>query len=169
MFAYSLTNLTGSRRNQSRYMVVATAEVRRRTLVVVSASVIAGLFLALPFSLVLGMYAFAIITPLVVIAGNILFLGETRKGLRVTTFQTLSHRLKSTNGVFFINGSPFSTPVFIEHVPVVVECDQALGASELEDFAGNPFELEAATSAAPVVGLSASDTHVREVSIRDLV
>lgn len=128
MYAYSLTALTGRRRNEGRMMVVATVEVNRHSLIVSALSLLGGLVIAAPFALFSG-YAF-ILGPLVTVPlGNALFIGHQRRGLQVNRFNRLLNKMRDAKG-FVINGSEFDTPGFVMHVPVVID------APEFDQFEG---------------------------------
>lgn len=128
MYAYSLTALTGRKRNAGRMMVVATVEVNRHSLVVSAISLLGGIFIALPFSLFSG-YAFILVPMVTVPLGNALFIGHQRRGLQVSRFNRLLNRMRDAKG-FVINGSEFDTPGFVLHVPVLID------APDFDQFEG---------------------------------
>ncbi|TDP92406.1 hypothetical protein EDF62_1613 [Leucobacter luti] len=119
MYAYSLTTLTGRKRNEGRMMVVATVEVNRHTLLVSTLSLIAGLVLAAPFALLSG-YAFIVVPMITVPLGNLLFIGHQRRGLQVNRFNRIMNRMRGAQG-FIINGTEFDEAGFVLHVPVVID------------------------------------------------
>lgn len=119
MLVYSLTGLTGSRKNEGRQMVVMTFEVRRHTLLVSLIGALAGMVIAAPFFALFGMWALVII-PVAVAAANMLFASRQTKGLQVYRYRSLLNSRNAHEG-FWINGQPFATPEFIMHTPAVVE------------------------------------------------
>lgn len=119
MYAYSLTGMTGKKRNEGRMMVVATVEVNRHFLAVSAISLIAGLVVAMPFALISG-YAFLIFPVISVPLGNALFRGHQRRGLQVSRFSRLLNKRRGAQG-FIINGTEFDEPGFVLHVPVVID------------------------------------------------
>lgn len=120
MYVYSLTGLTGKRRNQGRMMVVATVELNRHSLLVSACSIVAGLALALPLSIIVGGYAYIFVPMACVPIGNLLFLGHQRRGLQVNRFNRALNKMRGRTG-FMINGTLFDVPGFVMHTPVVVD------------------------------------------------
>lgn len=117
--AYSLTDLTGQRKNTHRYMVVMTFEVRRHTLIVSLIGLVASLVPALILSMLVGPLGFGILAIGIPVA-NLLFGARQRKGLRVYRYESLLNSKKAARG-FWINGQPFAKPMFIMHQPTVVD------------------------------------------------
>lgn len=111
---YSLTQLTGRRRDENRRMVVATFEVRRHTFLVS----LAGAAISLPItgilSLIFGLYA--LITPVVVI-GLCLWLWDVRqtRGLKLRNYQAILDTRRARNGVLYAAGRPVPKPVLVMH------------------------------------------------------
>lgn len=120
MWAGSLTDYTGKRRNAERYTVVLTMEVNRHTALVALTSGIVTFIISAAFIPLLGVYTLLFL-PIGIITGNVLFLGRKRRGLKVRMYQRILNLRKSANGVPFIRGLPMSKPSPILHQPVVVD------------------------------------------------
>lgn len=134
MLVYSLTNLTGARRNEGRQMVVMTFEVQRHTLLVSLLGALAGVIMVAPFFALFGMWALVGI-PAVIAAANILFASRQTRGLQVYRYKSLLNSRSAHRG-FWINGQPFATPEFIMHTPSVLElAESASGGPETPSFA----------------------------------
>lgn len=116
---YSLTNLTGARRNEDRRTVVFTVEVRRYTLLVVVASLIVSALPTLVVSLIVGPYAL-FVPALSIVAGLVLWDTRQRNGLKLRNYQAILDRRKSKNGVLYASGNPIPTPELVMHQMVVV-------------------------------------------------
>lgn len=134
MYVYSLTGLTGKKRNEGRMMVVATVEVNRHTLLVSSLSIIVGLVVAAPLSLLFSGFAFVFLPMVAVPVGNLLFIGHQRRGLQINRFNRMLNKMRGAEG-FVINGSEFDVPGFVLHVPAVID------VPDTDAFAGlnNPW------------------------------
>jgi membrane glycosyltransferase len=116
---YSLTHLTGARRNEDRRTVIFAMEVRRYTVFVVSASVIASL---VPTALLLVLVGpLALFVPAAcIVAGIVLWDTRQRNGMKLRTYQAILDKRKAKNGVLYASGSPIQTPQLIMHQMVVV-------------------------------------------------
>lgn len=148
MYVYSLTDLTGRRRNADRRHIIATFEVPYRAGIIGALCILASLPVALMFTLIFGVYAFIII-PIGLGLGLFLFNTRTRKGLQLHRFQSILNRYKSETGQFMQNGIPMADAVFINHQPQVID---GPSTSPNEDIFG---ELSHAP-ATPVIGVSAN-------------
>lgn len=119
MLVYSLTGLTGARKNEGRQKVVMTFEVQRHTLLVSLLGALAGVIVVAPFFALFGMWALVGI-PAAIAAANILFASRQTRGLQVYRYKSLLNSRSAHRG-FWINGQPFATPEFIMHTPSVIE------------------------------------------------
>lgn len=121
MHVYSLTRLTGARKDEDRHTVILRWEVRRHVRTVT----LLALAVSLPVSgilfILIGGYAFVVAPLLIVPAAHVLFAERQRKGLKVTRAQALMNRRRRETGKFYINGTPFRRPEWIMHVPAVIE------------------------------------------------
>jgi hypothetical protein len=111
---YSLTDLTGKRRNAERRMVVMTFEIKRRTFLVSSAAFAASL----PVTGIVAMFfgTAALLVPPVFI-GVALWLWDSRqrKGLKLHNYQAILDQTKAKDGVLYAAGQPVATPQLVMH------------------------------------------------------
>lgn len=111
---YSLTDLTGQRRNENRRMVVMTFEIKRRTFLVSLVSFAASLPVTGLVGLLFGVWA--VIVPMVFIGfGLWMWDSRQRKGLRLLNYQAILDTRKARNGVLYAAGQPVHQPVFVMH------------------------------------------------------
>lgn len=107
---YSLTEMTGRRKNVDRTIVIATVEVKRFTFIVTLGSIVASLPVAAVVALLLGPYAaFAFILPVVfVFAGLFLVDQRSRKGLQLRRYEAMwdSRQAKSSRGTVYVCSQP---------------------------------------------------------------
>lgn len=120
---YSLTHLTGSRRNEHRRSVVLTFEVRQYAMWVFWISLGASAIPTLLFALILGPYA--VVIPVVcVIAGFILWDTRQRNGMRLRTYQAILDRRRARkrarNGTVYAAGRPIPKAQLVMHMPVTI-------------------------------------------------
>jgi len=133
---YSLTKLTGRRRNENRRTVVLTVEVRRYTLIVLAVSGLASVFPTMLLAAVLGPYA--LFTPAVFMgAGVVLWDWRQRNGMRLRNYQAILDRRQAQNGVLYASGAPIPEPTLVMHQTVVVPATPA---------ADQPTPISAVTS-----------------------
>jgi hypothetical protein len=101
-YVYTLTSLTGRKRNEGRSVIINGFEFGRRALTVVSVAVGASLIPALILGTIFGPLAF-IITPAVTIAGAFLLVERrTRNGLQVRMYQSMLDKKKANVNEFYI-------------------------------------------------------------------
>lgn len=116
---YSLTHLTGRRRNEDRRTVVLTFEVRRYTLIVVAAAVVVSVLPTLLLAAVVGPWS--LVTPAIVMTAAIfLWDWRQRSGMRLRNYQAILDKRRAANGVLYASGSPVPTPELVMHQMVVV-------------------------------------------------
>lgn len=136
---YSLTPLTGRRRNENRRMVVATVEIKRRTFLVAGASLLASAPVTGLLAMLVGVWA--IIVPLLFIgAGLWLWDSRQRKGLKLLNYQAILDTRRARNGVLYAAGRVVPDPVIVMHqrqfLPLVAperEAPLAHGRNNLSD------------------------------------
>lgn len=154
-YAYSLTDLTGQRRNDGRQMVVATFEVRRHGLIVTALGLLASMVLVMPLLVILGGYAF-ILPAIGIPLAHLLFAARQRRGLKVYRYTSLLNARRAARG-FWINGMPFANPMFIMHQPTTA--DIPAHRAKTLTRAGRATEL--VTAPQPIRGVRKRD-YVRE-------
>lgn len=126
MYAYSLTDYTGARRNQNRSMVVATMEVNRFGVFVSAVAAAVGLMFGTLLSLLFGSYLLVlVVVPGMVVAARWLVLGRSRRGLQVSRARRELYRFRAGTGVFHMNGRVMSAPTWVLFQPVVVDIPRA--------------------------------------------
>lgn len=121
MHVYSLTRLTGRRKNVDRTIVVATVEVNRATFVVVVGSALVSIVPAVIVGALLGAFALAV-PALFIGAGLILVDQRTRKGLQLRRYEAMwdKRKTKVIRGTVFVCGEPLRVPHIVTMVPTVL-------------------------------------------------
>jgi hypothetical protein len=105
---YSLTDLTGRRKNDGRTMIISGVEIGRRTLIVASVSFLASLFPMLIAWPLLGALSLVTVPPAFIAAGFIFFEARSRKGLKVRRYQAFLDQRKVDPDTFFVCFQPVS-------------------------------------------------------------
>ncbi|WIE80970.1 hypothetical protein [Curtobacterium sp. MCSS17_016] len=103
---YSLTDLTGRRKNDGRTMIISGIEVGRRTLIVFSLSGVLSLvptLMLLPF---FGILVIAIVPPIVIAASFIFFEGRSRRGLQVRRYREFLDKRQNDANTFYVCFQP---------------------------------------------------------------
>jgi len=101
-FVYTLTSLTGRKRNEGRAVIVNGFEFGRRALTVVAVAVGAAIIPSLILGAFFGPLA-VIITPAVsILAAFLLVEKRTRNGLQVRMYQSMLDKRKSNVNEFYI-------------------------------------------------------------------
>lgn len=141
---YSLTQLTGSRRNEDRRTVLFTFEVRQYTVWVVALSALASAPVTLLLIAIIGMYG--LFFPIVaVMAGLILWDTRQRSGLKLRTYQAILDRRRAQNGVLYASGAPIPRAELIMHQMVVIPAQSpALAPTLTKPVRSAPSDLSSA-------------------------
>ena len=116
---YSLTHLTGRRRNDVRRTVVLTVEVNRHTFLVVLLSLAASVLPTLLAVVLFGIWG-VLVPPLTVCAGILLWDTRQRRGMRLQNWQAIVNRRRSQSGTLFVSGRPVPKPTLVMHQRVVI-------------------------------------------------
>lgn len=130
MSIYSLTHLTGRRRNDQRRIVVARFEVRRAPFFASLAGMGAAVPLAAISAPLIGVWAIAWL-PVGALAFNLLFTARQRGSMQLRHFDAIKNSMRAQGrigsgrganplkGVFLISGQPFREPQFVLSQPVL--------------------------------------------------
>lgn len=109
MSMYSLTHLTGRRRNEGRVTVVQGFEFQRKTLVVLGVSSAVGLVPALILALIVSPF-FLLLVPAVITVGSYwLFVTRSREGMKLSRYQTITDKKKANLNEFHICFEPIQS------------------------------------------------------------
>lgn len=109
MYMFSLTNLTGARKNAGRTMVLATFEISRRSFIVtvlalgvaiIPTGILAPIGFA--FGMVYGVAVIVIIPAIVVLATFFFVEGRTREGLGLRRYEAMLDKKRARNGIVFV-------------------------------------------------------------------
>ena len=111
MSLYSLTHLTGRKRNADRKIIIATVETSKAGFIV---SIVAIGVSVLPTAIavmIFGPAAMVVIPPIFAVAGLILFRSRSQKGLHLPLYRTLLDRgaAKRAKGQILVCGVPIET------------------------------------------------------------
>jgi hypothetical protein len=101
-FVYTLTSLTGRKRNEGRAVIVNGFEFGRRGLTVVAVSVGASLIPAIVLGALFGPLAIIITPALFILAAFLLVERRTRNGLQVRVYQSMRDKRASNVNEFYI-------------------------------------------------------------------
>lgn len=120
-YAYSLTGLTGRKKNVDRSVIVATVEVNRFTFAVVVSAAIVSLLPTVGVGLLLGpLWWLALGLPFLFVAAGLIFIDQRSKGgLRLRRYQAIAEkrRGKKRAEAIYVCGVPLSPPVMRSIVP----------------------------------------------------
>ena len=111
---YSLTELTGRKRNENRRMVVMTFEVRRHTFLIICAAFIAAVPVAGILAVLVGVWGI-IAVPVVVMAALWLLDSRQTKGLKLMNYQAIVDARRARNGVLYAAGQPVPEAQAVMH------------------------------------------------------
>ena len=103
---YSLTDLTGRRKNVGRTMIISGIEVGRQTLIVFSISAVISIIPTLFFFFIFGALAIVIVPTLVIAGAFFLFVGRSRKGLQLQRYKALNDQRKADPSTFYVCFQP---------------------------------------------------------------
>lgn len=106
MSMYSLTRLTGRRRNEGRVTVVQGFEFQRKTLVVLGASSAVGLVPALILALTVSPFFLLLIPAVITVCSYWLFITRSREGMKLSRYRTITDKRKANLNEFHICFEP---------------------------------------------------------------
>lgn len=109
MSMYSLTHLTGSRKNEGRVSVVQGFEFQRKTLMVVGISTAVGFLPAIILALTLSPFFLILVPMLIAIAGYWLFVTRSRDGMKLSRYKSIMDRKNANLNEFHICFEPISS------------------------------------------------------------
>jgi hypothetical protein len=89
MSLYSLTHLTGRKRNADRKIIIATIETSKSGFLVSVVAVVLSIIPTAPAVMIFGPSAMLIVPPICVAAALYLFRSQSQKGLRLPMYRTL--------------------------------------------------------------------------------
>lgn len=109
MYMFSMTSLTGVKKNAGRTMVLATFEISRRSFIVTVLALLVSILpvgliapVAFSFGMMPGVVVLLVI-PLIVVSLTFFFVeGRTRDGLGLRRYEAMWDRRKARNGVVFV-------------------------------------------------------------------
>lgn len=109
MYMFSLTNLTGARKNAGRTMVLATFEISRRSFIVTVLALAVAIVptgilapIGFAFGMVYGVAVIVIIPTIVVLATFFFVEGRTREGLGLRRYEAMLDKKRARNGIVFV-------------------------------------------------------------------
>lgn len=129
---YSLTALTGVKRNENRREVVFNSEVPRHLLIVSLLSIVASL----PVVAILAVFfrGWAVLAiPVVMFAGLVLFEYRQRDGMQLRNWQAILDERRSGKGIVYVAGTPLASARVINHQQQVIP---ASTTPEVSDMVG---------------------------------
>ena len=109
MSMYSLTHLTGSRKNEGRVSVVQGFEFQRKTLMVVGISTAVGFFPAIILALTLSPFFLIIVPLLIAVVGYWLFVTQSRDGMKLSRYKSIMDKKNANLNEFHICFEPISS------------------------------------------------------------
>jgi len=98
---YTLTDLTGRKKNIGRTMIVSGIEVRRNTIIVASVSLIISLVPTFVVFWFVGVYA-VVFVPAAFIGAGFFLLSKSRQGLQLSQYRALNDKRRADPNTFFI-------------------------------------------------------------------
>lgn len=125
MYAYSLTKLTGKKKNNDRTIIVATVEVNQFTFAVTVAAAVLSLLPTVGIGMLLGpFWSIALVIPFLFIGAGLLFVDQRSKGgLRLRRYQSIfeARNAKKTAGTIYVCGVPLVEPVIGNIIPQFID------------------------------------------------
>lgn len=111
MSLYSLTHLTGRKRNADRKIIIATVETSKQGFFVSIIAVIISLVPTAVAVMVFGPPAMVVVPPLFIGIALVLFRMQSQKGLRLPIYRALIDKgaAKKTKGRILVCGVPIDT------------------------------------------------------------
>lgn len=108
MSMYSLTHLTGSRKNEGRVSVVQGFEFQRKTLMVVGISTGIGFLPAVILALTLSPFFLLIVPAIIAVLGYWLFVTQSREGMKLSRYKSIMDKKNANLNEFHICFEPIS-------------------------------------------------------------
>lgn len=109
MYMFSMTGLTGARKNAGRTMVLATFEISRRSFIVTVLALAVSIIpvgilspIAFSFGMMPGVAVLLIVPTIVVLMTFFFVEGRTRDGLGLRRYEAMWDKRKAQNGVVFV-------------------------------------------------------------------
>ena len=108
MSSYSLTHLTGRKRNVDRKVIIATVKTSKAGFLVSTIALAISVIPTAIAVMIFGMGALVVVPPLFIAAGLILFRQQSTKGLHLPIYKSLLDKkaAKNTKGQILICGVP---------------------------------------------------------------
>lgn len=106
---YSLTHLTGRKRNEGRVTVIQGFEFQRKTLVVLGVSTAVGLIPAIILSVTLSPFFMLLIPAIITVGSYWFFVTKNREGMKLSRYQTITDKKKANLSEFHICFEPISS------------------------------------------------------------
>ncbi len=128
MYMFSMTSLTGAKKNAGRTMVLATFEISRRSFIVTVMALLVSILpvgllapLAFSFGMMPGVVVLTVV-PLIVVSLTFFFVeGRTRDGLGLRRYEAMWDKRKASNGVVFVCNETISPSYLATVGPLDVE------------------------------------------------
>lgn len=128
MYMFSMTSLTGAKKNTGRTMVLATFEISRRSFIVTVMALLVSIVpvgvlapLAFSFGMMPGVVVLLVV-PLIVVSITFFFVeGRTRDGLGLRRYEAMWDKRKAHNGVVFVCNETISPSYLAAVGPLDVE------------------------------------------------
>lgn len=133
MYAYSLTGLTGRKKNADRTVIVATVEVNKFSFAVAMMALVVSLIPTLGVGMLLGpLWWCALVFPFLCVSAGLIFVDQRSKGgLQLRRYQSLveSRRGKRESEVIYVCGSPLVRPVMGRVIPQFIDAAPERGVA----------------------------------------
>lgn len=109
MSMYTLTHLTGRKRNEGRVTVVQGFEFQRKTLFVIGVSTAVSIVPSMILSLTVSPFFLLIIPAVTTIGSYWFFVTRSREGMKLSRYRTITDRKKANLNEFHICFQPISS------------------------------------------------------------
>lgn len=108
MSLYSLTHLTGRKRNTDRKIIIATVETSKAGFLVSAAAAVVSIIPTAVAAIFFGSVVIVIVPPLCIVVALVLFRQQSSKGLHLPMYRMLLDKsaAKKTRGQILICGVP---------------------------------------------------------------
>ena len=106
---YSLTHLTGRRKNEGRVTVVQGFEFQRKTLMVLAASTGVGFIPAIILALTISPFFLLLVPGVIAALGYWLFVTRSREGMKLSRYKSIMDKRSANLNTFHICFEPIES------------------------------------------------------------
>ena len=158
MSLYSLTHLTGRKRNADRKIIIATVETSKQGFLVSVVAAVVSIIPTVIAVILFGAASLVIVPPLFIVAALVLFRMQSSKGLHLPMYKTLLDKsaAKKVRGQILVCGVPIQRNSVVSKVTYSSEDVRETGS-----ITASLFGEDDAPAAAPAYGKATTTAEPR--------